>query len=403
MTTERIHYLDWLKVLIVYGIVLFHVCLVFSYGSWLVNDSQRSVVLSAFDGFCFPWGIPAMFLIAGADSWFGLRSHTVRDFVWKRFLRLLVPMVPGLLVLSPLQRFFASHNPPPSLDRLPAFYVEFFRGMHFEWSLQVISRYWLHLWFLGYLFAVSIVCVPALVWLRTPQGLRLTTSLVAIARRRSGLLVLGLPLAVSQLILRPGFSDYENWADVATYTVVFLWGAVLFSNRGFEAAIRSQVRLMIACGLLATVGLGLFLYAAPLSPWGGTPVGEIGRALSWSLFIWSWLHAVIYLGIRWLDFPSPIEAYARESVLAVYVIHHPFVVLTASLVVPLGIGMWPKFFLILLVVAIATLTTYEFGVRRWSVMRLVFGMEARPKVRRRGGVPAEPAGPPAERRSAHVA
>ena len=32
MTTQRIHYLDWLKVLIVYGIVVFHVALVFSFG-----------------------------------------------------------------------------------------------------------------------------------------------------------------------------------------------------------------------------------------------------------------------------------------------------------------------------------------------------------------------------------
>src|SRR5579872_3864589 len=161
MAGTRIHHLDWLKVLIVYGIVVFHVCLVFSYGSWLVNDSSRSLVLSAFDGFCFPWGIPAMFLIAGADAWFGLRSHGVLDFMWKRMVRLLVPLVPGLLLLSPLQRFFASHNPPPSLDRLPAFYIEFFRGFHLDWSMQFISRYWLHLWFLAYLFAISIVCVPA--------------------------------------------------------------------------------------------------------------------------------------------------------------------------------------------------------------------------------------------------
>jgi len=211
---------------------------------------------------------------------------------------------------------------------------------------------------------------------------------------------MGLPLAVSQLILRPGFSDYQNWADVATYTVVFLWGAILFSNRGFEAAIRSHIRLMLACGLLATVGLGVFLYIGPTGGWGGAPVGEIGRALSWSLFIWSWLHAVMYLGIRWFDFPSPIEAYARESILPVYVIHHPLVVVIASYVVPLGIGMWPKFFLILFAVGALTLGIYEFGVRRWPVMRVVFGLDPAPAGRRGdarrdgrgplGGLPREP-------------
>src|SRR5579885_316467 len=121
MTSERIHHLDWLKVLIVYGIVVYHVCLVFAYVPWLIGNDERSLVLSAFAGFCFPWGIPAMFMIAGADAWFGLRSHTIGDFVRKRFLRLIVPLVPGLLILSPLQRFVVSHTPPPPLDELPAY------------------------------------------------------------------------------------------------------------------------------------------------------------------------------------------------------------------------------------------------------------------------------------------
>lgn len=55
MKHERIHYLDWLKVLIVYGILLFHVSLVFTTVTWLVSNHDRSRVLSAFAGFCFPW------------------------------------------------------------------------------------------------------------------------------------------------------------------------------------------------------------------------------------------------------------------------------------------------------------------------------------------------------------
>ena len=81
MAEERIHYLDWLKVLIVYGICVFHVSLVFSIALWLVSNRQHSLLLSAFTGFTFPWGIPAMFLIAGADSWFAPRSHSAASTI----------------------------------------------------------------------------------------------------------------------------------------------------------------------------------------------------------------------------------------------------------------------------------------------------------------------------------
>jgi glucan biosynthesis protein C len=374
LSSERIHYLDWLKVLIVYGIVVFHVSLVFSFGSWIVSNHDRSLILSAFAGFCFPWGIPAMFLIAGADAWFGLHSCSVADFLRRRFLRLVVPLVPGLLLLSPLQRFVTSSNPPPSIDTFWAFYASFFRNIHFSWTMQFISQYWLHLWFLAYLFAITLVCAPVLVWLRKPAARRLTSWLVAIACRRGGVLVLAAPLALTQLVLRPRFAGFQDWADVATYTLAFLWGAIFFSDRRFEAAIRGQVRWLLAAGTLAMLGIGLLTYFAQIQATGESGAQVAAQSFLWSLFVWSWLLAVLYLGIRWLNFPNRMLRYAEESILPVYVIHHPVVLLIASFVVTWNLGVWPKFAVILVMVAVLTLGIYEFGVRRWRATRLMFGL-----------------------------
>jgi len=377
LNQERIHYLDWLKVLIVYGIVVFHVALVFSLGTWLVSNHQRSLVLSAFAAFCFPWCIPAMFLIAGADAWFGLRSHPLAGFLRKRFFRLLVPMIPGLLILAPLQRFLSSANPPPSIDQFGAFYVAFFRNFHFSWTLQFISQYWLHLWFLAYLFAITLVCAPALVWLRSPAGLPLRSFLVRFADRRGGLLVLAAPLALTQLVLRPRFPAYQDWADVATYTLAFLWGSVFFSDRRFEAAIVRQIRWLLAAGVFSGLGIAVIPYITEAYLGGDTALltsARVAQPIFWSLFIWSCLLSVMYLGIRWLNFPNRALRYAEESILPVYVIHHPVVLLIASFVVTWNLGVWPKFALILVLVACITLGIYEFGVRRWPVMRLLFGL-----------------------------
>ena len=377
MSSERIHYLDWLKVLIVYGIVLFHVALVFSFETWLVSNHERSLILSAFAGFCFPWGIPAMFLIAGADAWFGLHSRSVADFLRRRFLRLVIPLVPGLLVLSPLQRFVTSSNPPPSIGTFWAFYASFFRNIHFSWTLQFISQYWLHLWFLAYLFAITLVCAPVLVWLRKPAGRRLTSWLVALACRRGGVLVLAAPLVLTQLVLRPRFPAYQDWADVATYTLAFLWGAIFFSDRRFEAAIRQQVLWLLAGGTLAMLGIGLLTYFTRIhatGDGGAQAPAQLAQSFLWSLFVWSWLLAVLYLGIRWLNFPNRMQRYAEESVLPVYVIHHPLVLVIASFVVTWNLGVWPKFAVILVMVAVLTLGIYEFGVRRWRATRLMFGL-----------------------------
>lgn len=381
MDRGRIHYLDWLKVLIVYGILLFHVSLVFSLVPWLVSNDQRSLALSAFAAFCFPWGIPAMFLISGADAWFGLRSHSAAEFVSSRVRRLLLPMILGLIVISPFQRFVVSHNPPPSWSDLPAFYLAFFRSFHFVADLQWIATYWLHLWFLGYLFAISLLTLPLLLLLQHDGGRRFASVLVGLTGRRGGIFVLALPLVASQLALRPFFPEYQGWADLATYTFVFLAGAVLFSDRRFEAAIRRDIGWILGLGVSALAGVAAayvqahtqFFQVSALSP-----LAQALFAVCWAFDIWCWLLAVLYLGIRWLDFPNRVMDYLQRSILPFYVLHHPVVLTIASFVVTWNLGLWPKFGVLLVASYAITLGLYEFAVRRWSVTRALFGLKDHP-------------------------
>jgi surface polysaccharide O-acyltransferase-like enzyme len=378
----RIYYLDWLKVLIVYGILLFHSSLVFTTSTWLVSNHDRSQVLTAFAGFCFPWGIPAMFLIAGADAYFGIRSRGAGEFVWARVLRLLLPMLVGLVVLSPYQRFVTSHNPPPPLSALPAFYVHFFTTIRFEPDPEWISKYWLHLWFLAYLFVISVACLPLLRWLHRPGGVRFTEDLIRLANIRGGLFLMAAPLFLTQLVLRPFFPAYQDWADIATYTFVFAMGAIFFSNQRFEAAIRRDVRAVLIVGALAALGLAAVLSLINFN------MGAIGRltfpeqvalSLFWTLDVWMWNLAVLYIGIRWLTRPSRALEYTSQSVLAFYVIHHPVIVTLASFIVTWDLGLWPKFAILVILGYAITLTIYEVGVRRWPPMRTLFGLGPRPR------------------------
>lgn len=348
--------------------------------NWLVSNDERIPVLSIFVALTFPWGIPAMFLISGADAWFGLRRQSPRRYIWQRVLRLLLPMAVGLAVLSPFQRFVTSHTPPPSLDQLPAYYISFFRDFHFTWSMQWVSKYWLHLWFLGYLFVISVACLPLVLKLRSVSGPRITDFVLRIANLRGGLL-LALPLCVLQLILRPYFPGYQDWADVATYTYVFLWGAVLVTDRRFEAAIRRDILLILLAAIVAALGSGYIFLTAQLklnlTASLDTPV-TLSFSIFWTFEVWCWLLAVLYLGIRWLDIPNRVVSYLEESILPFYVLHHPVLLVVAGYVVTWSLGAWPKFFVIVIIAGSITMTLYEFGVRRWNLMRTVFGLRALP-------------------------
>ena len=380
MDNSRLHYLDWLKVVIVYGILLFHVSLIFAGGGWLVNNSSRSLLLGAFAAFTFPWGIPAMFLIAGADAWFALRSHSTLSFVRARFLRLLVPLVPGLLILSPWQYFVISQPPPYHLNAILPFYLHFLQSFQPASPFGWINQHWLHLWFLAYLFAVSMACLPALLFLHRPAASRLSALALSLASHPFGLVLLAAPLVVAQVVLRPLFPSYQGWADVATYVFVFSAGALLICDRRFSIWLRRYGRFHFIFALSVSLCLGLFALLAPSNSPENPAVPLLARltyAFLYPLYVWSWLLVVLYAGLRWLNFSHPIQVYARESVLPFYVLHHPVVITVAAFVVTLNLSLWAKFFLIVFISFPTILAIYEFGIRRWTLTRLLFGLKAK--------------------------
>lgn len=381
--SRHVVYLDWLKFLVVYGIVVYHACLPFAYGAWLLGSRDRSAVLTGFTGFTFPWGIPLLFLLSGAGAYFGLKSKTASAFLRKRFLRLGLPLVAGIIVLSPMQSYLTNGITPKTLGGMIAFYPDYLSSMTFMWTPRWLAIYGYHLWFLGYLLAITALSLPLLEWLRGEGGVRWVGRLAAVSQRRGGILVFAAPLFLSQLILRGAFPDYQDWADVAAYTMVFLAGYVMAGDVSFDRAIRRNAGLMVELGIVSSLAVGSIIALS-----GGQPhVGSLSDLafytaynLMWSLNIWCWCFVLLALGVRWLNKSNAAVRYGAESALPIYVIHHPVVVFLGSFIVGWNLPLWPRFLLLVIGTMVVTLTIYEFGVRRTRATRFLFGMTIRPEV-----------------------
>ena len=99
----RLHYLDWLRVLAILGVFLYHAVHPFDPFKWHIKNAESSEVIGIGIAFVFSWGLPLFFLISGAGSWFALRRRTVRQSLRERFNRLFIPFVVGSILLTPIQ------------------------------------------------------------------------------------------------------------------------------------------------------------------------------------------------------------------------------------------------------------------------------------------------------------
>ena len=172
--TTRRYDIDWLRVFAMMAIFLLHAMHLFDEGTdWHLRNADQSTIVLILRGLIDIWAIPLFFVLSGAGAWFALKKRTAGTFLIERVRRLLVPLYTvGLFLIVLPQIYFDA-------------YTNGFRGGFWEAIGQSLGAFrftlsWPglttlfpgHLWFLQFLFLVSVVALPLLVILRSGAGQR---------------------------------------------------------------------------------------------------------------------------------------------------------------------------------------------------------------------------------------
>jgi hypothetical protein len=346
---ERLNWIDWLKVTVVFGAFVFHAAQPFVITGWLVNDPEKSVALSLYSGFGYLFGMPLMFLLAGATTWLATQRTGVAGHAAMRIRRLFVPLVLGLVVLSPLQVWIATLA-SGRLEDFGAFVPRYIGSLRLPLSPTWFGDYGYHLWFLAFLFFDVLLVLPLLPSLRAARDAG-TLSIGAFARRPAGQAALFATVLLPQLVLRPLFPVYRDWADFVLWLGYFAVGVLAMADRELLAALlgrRRQFLWLLPVALLALIPI--LPFGSPLDLEHAARFDLIGLGyITWRTAL-GWLMVMSLIGFAsvYLRARPRFLSWASGLVLPFYVLHHPVVVLVAALVVGMGIGMWAKFGLILL-------------------------------------------------------
>lgn len=373
--SQRRYDFDWLRVLAVLLLLYFHTAAVFyqgDLGEFYIRNARSSQVMNGFVLFVHQWHMPLFFLISGASTWFALSYRSAKQYIQERGQRLLIPFVFGTLVLIPPQVYLRLLSSSTYDQSYLQFYPQFFNGIrpygNFEWG---------HLWFLIYLLTVSLIALPLLLHLQRPDA-HLRSTLINWVAKPGVILLMALPLAAIEVILRPhwpGFQNlYDDWANVCLYLLYFCYGYLICSEARFGAAIDKH--LGVAFGL-ALIGMGIVL-----GLWQSDRIPDQTYSLSNLLYqgfrgcnAWFWVLALLGLGRRFLNFNSKLLTYANEAAYPVYLLHQTVLVAIAFYVVRWNIGIMAKFWIISTATLIATIALHELLIRRFNLPRFLFGLK----------------------------
>ena len=379
---KRLYYLDWLRVIAVFGVFISHIADIFDTLYWHARQNEQGISWNGLGIVGSEWGMALVFLLAGASAWFALVSRSGAQFVSERFKRLLLPFIVAFIVLAPFQAYLISYFIASGYSNFKGdlfqFFPYFFAHIHIGGDLRFLTIYGYHLWFLAYLYIISMMALPVLMYLKQGRGSRIISRLVTLCKMPGGLYIFVPPIACVRILLWAPYPEYEGWADFYTWLLFFVFGFILFANDAFQQIMRKQGMIFVAVSVICIVSLISANFAGGLSKLehaDNYSAGYMFYQLLISITLWSLTMAALYAAMRLLNFSNKLLQYANQAILPFYILHEPVIIIIAFFVLAWDIPTGVTFVFVTSSSLLITLAIYELLIRRIKPIRWLFGMK----------------------------
>ncbi len=379
---KRLYYLDWLRVIAVFGVFLSHTGDIFDTLYWHTRQNEQGISWNGLATLGAEWGMMLVFLLAGASAWFALKSRTSGQFASERFKRLLIPFIVAFIVLSPFQAYLMSYFIASGYSHfhgsLLQFFPYFFVHIRIGGDLKFLTIYGYHLWFLAFLYIISMMALPVLLYLKQWRGVRIISRLAALCKIPGGLYIFVFPIVLVRILLWAPYPGYQGWADFYIWFLLFIFGFILFASDTFQQILRKQGLIFAAVSIVCIISLIIANLTGGLSNLEHAynySIGYMIYQLLISIILWSLTIAALYAAMTLLNFSNKLLQYMNEAILPFYILHEPVIIIIAFFVLAWDIPAGIKFVFVTASSLLITLAIYELLIRRIKPIRWLFGMK----------------------------
>lgn len=376
LSQPRLDYLDAVRAFALLLGIVFHASLSFMpiFIGWAVMDISTSQAVAVFGMISHSFRMELFFLIAGFFSHMTYHRLGWQGFLKSRVVRIGLPFVFGWFVLRPLlvAGWIAGMQSMRGDEQWLLAFKEGFASLGDLPSNLFVGT---HLWFLYYLFFITL----AVVLLRNAIGLlpsvadtfkRASDSLIAwLCSSPMGLFVIALPTILCLWFMQrwgvdtPDQSLWPHLPVTALYAGCFVFGWCL-QRQG--TLIQRWGKLSWGRGILACVAA---LICVLLSPYESQPghmyFAEIKLAFTVAYAVMMWSMVVVSLGVcsRLFSRASKWVRYVADASYWLYLIHLPIVVGLQVVFAELPLHWLVKLFSICIITMVISIALYEAFVR----------------------------------------
>ncbi len=353
MKTARRYDIDWLRVIAIGLLMVYHVAIVFQPWGLMVGFATNA---ESWESLWIPmtllnvWRIPLLFFISGMGVYFSFQNKNWQQLLKERTVRLLIPYLFGIFVIVPAYMFILQIN--------------------YKWTLAYRPNP-SHLWFLGNIYSYALLMLPLFYYLKStpsPKESHRTIFFIQGLKKIGSsplglLLVMGCFIAEVALVKPALFEMYAmTWHGYFLGLLAFFFGFcfVLLGESFWKMLVKFRWIFLVLSAAL----YGFRTMQIPI----------LDKNIHLPLESCLWIFAIFAFGHKYLNRNNSVLVYLNKAVYPIYILHMLFIGLWSLVILPLNMGVALKFLCLLIGTVASCLLCYEFILRRTKLLKILFGI-----------------------------
>ena len=345
--TTRRHDIDWLRVITIGLLLIYHVAIVFQpWGVFIafIQSEQSIESLWTLMSMINIWRIPLLFFVSGMGVCFAIRRRNWKHLLLERTRRILLPFLFGIVFIVPIHMVIWQTYYNQDINIMPQ------QG---------------HLWFLKNIFIYVVVLSPVFYYFKKNKEGLIVKWIKRLFSSPLGIILIIAALVIEAVIMNP--ETYEMYA-LTTHGFVlgllaFLFGFIfILSGETFWPMVLKWkwVFLVLAFSMYL-----LRVYVFDL------------KAPNYFMGIESplWIFAMFGIAYRFLNKPSRTLTYLSQGAYPIYIVHMIFIYVGCLFILPLDIAVMIKFILLVIFTFLGSIALYDLLIKRVVLLRPLFGLK----------------------------
>ncbi|SCJ62159.1 Glucans biosynthesis protein C [uncultured Clostridium sp.] len=358
--------IDWIRNICILMLFVYHTAVLFTdFGDFYIKAESSNLFSNIFILLTFSWYMPLLFFLAGASTYFALQKRNGGQYIKERVKRLLIPFIFGIIVIVPPQTYLArlwrGETNINYFSHLKMFFTNVSDFMGFDGNFSPA-----HLWFIIFLFAISIVGVLIIKWMKTKPGKAISNKVKPIVLGKQALLWVLASLIILEMIPTIGGKG------VLTNLLLFILGYAAYSDNEVIERLSNNRRRFLKL-TITTILLGATYFFFFRGNQSETIVYTLDGILKSTISLIMGITIVSY-GIRYLNKKNKVLDYLNKASFPVYILHQTILLVLAFYILPLTLPAWISIVLIICLSFGLTFMAYEI-CKRIKFMNVLLGIK----------------------------